>query len=70
MYRLQIHIPTPLGDIVRMTDFIAEPGAAPANFTYSRHGDFAPKVVEASVYQLQPGTRNRSKGSVQLCYIT
>jgi hypothetical protein len=35
-----------------MADLIAKPGAAPANFTYFRHGDYAPRV-EASVYQLR-----------------
>jgi hypothetical protein len=42
MHGLQIEIPASRGDIVGMTDFVAEPGAAPANFTYFRHGDFAP----------------------------
>ena len=59
MHGLQVQVPAPLGDIVGMTDFIAKPGAAPANIAYFRHGDFAPKV-EVSVYQLRPGARNRA----------
>jgi hypothetical protein len=44
VHGLQIQIPAALGDIVSMADFIAKPWAAPAYFTYFRHGDFAPWV--------------------------
>jgi hypothetical protein len=57
MHGLQVQIPAPLGDIVGMTDFIAKPGAAPANIAYFRHGDLL-LWVEASVYQLGSGARN------------
>jgi hypothetical protein len=56
MHGLQVQVPAPFRDIVRMADFIAKPGAAPANFTYFRHGDFAP-WMEVLVYQLPAGDR-------------
>jgi hypothetical protein len=62
VHGLQIQVPAPLGDIMRVTDPIAEPWTPPANFTYFRHGDFAP-WMEFSVYQLRVCTRNRSHPS-------
>lgn len=35
--RLQIEVPSPFGDIVRVADSISELGASPANFAHFRH---------------------------------
>ena len=40
MHGLQVQIPAPFGDIVRVTDPVAESWAAPANFTYFGHGRY------------------------------
>src|SRR5580693_7903867 len=61
MHGLQVQVPAPLSDIVGVTYPIAELGAAPANFTYSRHGDCRSLIngnlsLSASALPPQPGT--------------
>jgi|SRR5260370_31999316 len=40
VYGLQVHVPAALRHIVGVADPAAEPGPAPANFTYFRHNDW------------------------------
>ena len=42
--RLKVEVPAAFGYVMRVADAVPEFGPAPANFTYFRHNNIAPRV--------------------------